>query len=389
MSDRKRREKPPKPRPTFPLFAHANGQWAKKVRGRLHYFGPWADPDAAEAAYLESAADLRAGRTRRVDPAAVTVADAVNRFLAAKEAAHEAGELAFKSWRDYLATGRRVVQAFGRLRPVSDLAADDFAGLRKQLAARRGPVALGTEIQRTRTLFKFAYDDGLIDRPVRFGVGFKRPKPRAVRRARREAGPRMFEPAEVRNLLTGAAEPLRTMILLGVNGGFGPADCASLPVAAVDLNAATGPVIDFPRPKTEVPRRVPLWSETADGLRRCLPLRPAPRDPADGGLAFLTRRGNPWVRGNTDAVNLQFRKLRERLGVGRPGLGFYALRHTFRTLADESRDLVAVDAVMGHADHTMGGHYRERIGDDRLRAVTDAVRAAVLTDEGDGAAAAD
>ena len=29
---------------------------------------------------------------------------------------------------------------------------------------------------------------------------------------------------------------------------------------------------------------------------------------------------------------------------------------------------------MGHGDQTMASHYRERIGDDRLKAVTDHVR---------------
>ena len=38
---------PRKPTPDYPLFAHSNGQWAKKVRGRFHYFGPWSDPQAA------------------------------------------------------------------------------------------------------------------------------------------------------------------------------------------------------------------------------------------------------------------------------------------------------------------------------------------------------
>ena len=369
------RRKPPKPRPDYPLFAHANGQWAKKIRGRLHYFGPWADPDAAESIFRRDRADLRAGKTPRADPDAVTVADAVNGFLAAKEAAVAGGELGFKSLRDYLTTGKRVAAAFGRARPVSDLAAADFAELRARIARTRGPSGLATEIQRTRTLFKWAYDNALIDRPVRFGSGFKKPSRRVMRKARREAGPRLFEPEEVRTLLAAATEPMRTMILLAVNGGFGATDCSQLPRSAVDLGKA---MLNFPRPKTEAPRRVPLWPETVEGLGRVAELRPAPKSPADAGRVFLTRFGHPWVRGNTDSVGLEFGKLRRQLGIVRPGIGFYALRRTHRTLTDDVRDPVAAGVVMGHVDDSMAGRYRERIADDRLRAVTDRVRAAVL-----------
>jgi len=57
-----KRQKPKKPHPSFPLTAHANGQWCKRIRGRVHFFGVWADPEAALKEYKCQAADLHAGR---------------------------------------------------------------------------------------------------------------------------------------------------------------------------------------------------------------------------------------------------------------------------------------------------------------------------------------
>ena len=74
-----KRPRPDKPRPDFPLFPHLCGQWAKKIRGRFVYFGPWSDPDGALRLYLRQKDDLLAGRKPRpVDESegGVTVAHA-------------------------------------------------------------------------------------------------------------------------------------------------------------------------------------------------------------------------------------------------------------------------------------------------------------------------
>src|SRR6185503_5587781 len=90
--------KPSKPRPDFPLFPHATGRWSKKIRGKLHYFGPWSEPDAALAKYLEAKDDLHAGRKPRPGPGALTVKDLANSFLNHKQALMDAGELSPRTW---------------------------------------------------------------------------------------------------------------------------------------------------------------------------------------------------------------------------------------------------------------------------------------------------
>ena len=60
------RIQPDKPYKDFPLFAHANGQWAKRIRGELYYFGAWTDPDAAVTFYQPVCGDLYAGRSPKV-----------------------------------------------------------------------------------------------------------------------------------------------------------------------------------------------------------------------------------------------------------------------------------------------------------------------------------
>src|SRR5438874_1927627 len=126
--------KPPKPYPGFPLFPHATKRWAKKIRGKMHYFGPWADWRGALNKYLEQKDDLHAGRTPRVTGDGLTVRDLVNRFLTAKKLLVDSGEITQRTFTEYHAACGCLADTFGLNRLVDDLAADDFERLRGDLA---------------------------------------------------------------------------------------------------------------------------------------------------------------------------------------------------------------------------------------------------------------
>src|SRR5262249_3126960 len=115
------------------------------------------------------------------------------------------------------------------------------------LAKRWGPVRLGNAVQRLRTVFKHALDARLIAAPVCFGPAFVRPSKKVLRVHRAAQGPKLFRADEVRRQLDAADGQLKAMVLLGINCGFGPTDCAKVPRSALDLE---GGWVDYPRPKT-------------------------------------------------------------------------------------------------------------------------------------------
>jgi hypothetical protein len=139
-----------------------------------------------------------------------------------------------------------------------------------------------------KSVFKYRADNGLIEKAVPYGGEFQKSDKSVFRRHRAQNGEKMLEVVELRRILDALAgkqvetgrtddesgkpetvtlEPnpaLRAMILLGINAGFGNADCGQLPLSAIVLDRGW---VDFPRPKTGIPRRCPLWPETVTAIR--------------------------------------------------------------------------------------------------------------------------
>ena len=424
----------PKPeRPAgFPLFAHGSGQWAKKVRGRLRYFGKWSDPQAALKKWNAQKSDLLAGRVPRpVAADELLLHTLLNAFLRGKKSLLEQEQIVERSWRDYLDTCKRLARVFGRETAVSHLGPEDFQRLRADMAKTWGPTRIGNEIRRCKMPFAWGVANGYLPHVPRYGEAMKRPSAKVLRKHRAGKGKRMFDAAQIALILEQAGPTMKAMTLLAINAGLGNQDVALLRKKNIDLKTGW---LDFPRPKTGIPRRVPLWRETIAAIRRVVKLRKlrntrggegarggeGERDntssatamgtatperaiaPGDTGaeippsppfpvapsssdrrrrqwrkLVFVTKHGGPWTSKTGSPVSTEFGRLLKRCSLSRDGLNFYALRHTFQTVADGARDPQATSAIMAHVPKAddMSAVYREEIQDGRLQAVVDHVHA--------------
>jgi integrase len=357
--------KPEKPYPEFPLFAHATKRWAKKIKGRLHYFGPWANWQAALEDYQYKVDYLQQGRTpppRNIE--ALTVDDLVNGFLEHREAKVDSGEMARRTFTDYKRTGDSLIKALGRHTSVESLNSHDFAKLREKMAKGISLNSLGNEIQRARVILNFAYKNEMLDRPVKMGLSFSKPSKQSVRKEKLAKPAKIFTVEELRTLYHAAKPQMKCFMLLALNGGLGNGD-----IGQMEPKHTVKGWIRYPRPKTQIDREFPLWAETSKAIE-------ATRQTKHPELPYLftTKYGQSWYKDAADSpITKEFSKLLKECGLQTKGRGFYALRHTFRTVADGNRDRVAIDRIMGHADESMGANYREWIEPERLQAVVDHV----------------
>ncbi len=131
-------EKPAKPYSEFPLFPHGNGQWAKKIKGRMTYFGPWADWQAALKEYHLS-----------IDAPANSLKTCADRYTESRRLLQEAGEMSYQHFANIKQTLASLSVNVGPHRLITGLTSEDYGQWRAHLAATNGPVSLSSHIMRS------------------------------------------------------------------------------------------------------------------------------------------------------------------------------------------------------------------------------------------------
>jgi integrase len=386
-----------KPRGSYPLTPHRNGQYCKKILGKIHYFGTVDDPDKALANYHRNCEGLHSGQISSVPKklGAITLRELANEFLNVAAAKRDADRLAKRTFADYHRVCSLVIGELGCDFPVAAVTRERLGALHRRLSDGVSATTSDGRIGIARSLFKFAFDEELIEQPLRLKA-LARPERRVLRVDQAKRGRRHFFANEIRAFLGSASAPLRAMILLGINCGLGNTDIAKLTKDAIDFDRGW---LDFPRPKTGVKRKCPLWPETTSAIQLAVQQQ-AQRGAIAAGvqhLVFITRKGHPFVRSEErvegsgrpvvtehDAIATSFKRLMTAQGITIRGLGFYGLRRSLETIGGETGHQVAVDHIMGHAPTSgdMGAVYRQCVAESALRTVTDYVRAWLFGPEG-------
>ncbi len=156
------------------MTAHRNGQWCKRVDTVLRYFGPISDPDGALDRYWR----FVAGESDTTSPSGEpTVADVFNRFLNYRKphvlADRQQDDRADRAmgptmFHRYMKSGKIMAGVVGRSRVAATLTPTDFASVKAALEKQYSVGTLVGYINCIRSVFTWAYEQGVLRQPARF-----------------------------------------------------------------------------------------------------------------------------------------------------------------------------------------------------------------------------
>ena len=353
MKSRKRKTRSDK----FPLTLHPTGQYCKKIKGKMHYFG--TDRKQALERYRGQATYLHGYQGSAARPnSGVTLKELCDLYLHYQHSRVLADELTPKHYSDQAASLHKLVIFLGGARRIESISTLDLQNYKRRLRGVYGSAhRLNLHIGVMKAMFHWARKNDVIENMPNIDAVSKG---KIVHQERP-----IFDARQIRRILAVANAKMRAMIWLGLNCGFGCTDCATLEWKNLDLDH--GRVV-LPRHKTGVPSNLPLWPETVQALRQV---------PRSGSLVFYTREGHPWIRtyrrtrsdGTSrytavNAISSMFARLLNRTKIHTPpGSGFYTLRRTAATLAARSGDPFAVQRLLGHANLDMATRYVQDVSE--------------------------
>jgi integrase len=353
----------------FPLTFHPTGQYCKKIKGKIYYFG--SDRKEALQKYLDQATYLHGCQNNLQKPTSdnMTLKQLCDMYLKYQYSKLQANDLTARHHNEQIESLNKLMVFMGPSRKIKSISTLDLQNYKRRIQKNHVSVCrLNLHISIMKALFHWARKNDVLANI---------PNIDAVSRGKIIHQERFtFNSEQISQLLSAVDIKMRAMIWLGLNCGFGCTDCAELKWN--DLDLVNGRV-KLPRRKTGIFRDLPLWPETVAALEKI---------PGKGQLVFYTSRGNPYIQtllktdgsGNVkyatlNAITTKFSRLIKKSGLDVPkGTGFYTLRRTAATIAARSGDPFAVQRLLGHADLQMATRYVQDVSEQTDRVIENSRR---------------
>lgn len=348
----------------FPLTLHTTGQYCKKVKGKMYYFG--SDKKEALQRYLNQATYLHGcqNNLQKLTGDNMTIKQLCDMYLRYQYSKLQANDLTAKHHNDQIDSLGKLMVFLGPNREIKSITTLDLQNYKRKLQKSYGSICrLNLHISIMKALFHWARKNDVLENI---------PNIDAISRGKIVHQERFtFDSERINKLLSCADVKMQAMIWLGLNCGFGCTDCAELKWTDLDIVNAR---VKLPRRKTGILRDLPLWPETVESLKKV---------PRIGKLVFYTSRGNPYIQtllkpdgnGNgkyeiLNTITTNFSRLIKKSGLEVPkGTGFYTLRRTAATVAARSGDPFAVQRLLGHADLQMATRYVQDVSTQTDRVI--------------------
>ena len=433
-----KKQKPDRPYPDFPLFAHHNGQWAKKVKvdGKwtFAYFGPWNDPNGALKQYnewLEENLHPEEGAVKKPSkpyPDFPLYAHSSGKWaiVIKDRATQKRKTFYFRSWddpegalEDYLASKKDILAG----RPVAKVSGLTIRELcNRFLASKQKLVNSGELAQRSwddyhdaceKVIEVFGKSAKVANlQPADFEdlrdflwKGRKKTKRSPVSVANDIGRIRVvFNFAEDEELIPGRIrygksfkKPSAKIVRKSKNKNgkkkFEAEEIKKiLEIASPQMKAMIllGINCGFGNNDCALLTADHIkdgwhdFSRPKTGVERHCPLWPETIEALSSFKCgdkhvFITKYGKTWeAKSQCDSpISKEMVKLMKKTGTHQIGRGFYALRHTFNTIGLRTKDSMAVKYIMGHtpSSNDMTENYnQEPPPDEDLIVVTEYVR---------------
>jgi integrase len=336
----------------FPLTLHPTGQYCKKIKGKIYYFG--SDKKDALQKYLDQATYLHGCQKNLQKPTEdhMVLKQLCEMYLKYQYSKLQANDLTASHHNEQIGSLNKLMAFLGRGRKIKGISTLDLQNYKRRIQKSHVSVCrLNLHISIMKAMFHWARKNEILK---------DIPNIDAISRGKIVHQERfIFTSEQINKLLSIADVKMRAMIWLGLNCGFGCTDCSELKWADLDLANVR---VKLARRKTGIFRDLPLWPETVESLEKI---------PRTGKLVFYTSRGNPYIQtllqtdGNgkekyttLNTITTKFSRLLKKSGFDVPkGTGFYTLRRTAATVAARSGDPFAVQRLLGHADLQMATRY--------------------------------